>query len=119
MRALLRSVWRDPLFPALAALLLAAGIGANALILTAVNVLLLRPVPVAHPEQIARLGVLRSSTHISYDHAYLYARLLRERAHSFSDVLAANTSEVGFASGAQVESITAKRFPGTIFRRWD
>src|SRR5579872_4778864 len=115
MRTALRSILRAPFSSGLVILLLAIGIGANALIFTAVNVLLLRPLPVAHPEQLVRLGVVRSSTHNSYDQAYLYVRLLRERAHSFSDVLASSTSEVGFAAGDQVESITANAVSGNYF----
>ena len=56
IRQVLRSLARTPLFAGVVVLLLALGIGANALIFTAVNALLLRPLPVAHPEQLVRLG---------------------------------------------------------------
>jgi hypothetical protein len=52
IRQAIRSVWRAPLFAGVVVLLLALGIGSNALIFTAVETLLLRPLPVHHPEQI-------------------------------------------------------------------
>jgi len=115
MRSALRSVLRTPFYSCVVAILLAIGIGANALIFTAVDVLLLRPLAVSHPEQLVRLGIVRSSTHNSYDHAYVYARVLRERAHSFSDVIASSSSEVAMAAGGQVEDITANAVSGNYF----
>jgi hypothetical protein len=88
IRQAIRSIGRTPLFAGVVVLLLALGIGANALIFTAVDALLLRPLPVRHPEQIVRLGVQRSPTHTSYEHPYAYVRVLRERARAFSDVFA-------------------------------
>src|ERR1035438_10066352 len=88
IRQVLRSLARTPLFAGVVVLLLALGLGANTLIFTAVNVLLLRPLPVPHPEQIVRLGVRRSPAVTSYEHPYVYARVDRERAHAFSEVFA-------------------------------
>jgi hypothetical protein len=65
-----RSLRREPLLRAFVVLLLAVGIGANTLIFTAVNGLLLRLLPVADPEALVRLGVQRSPTLISFDHPY-------------------------------------------------
>jgi predicted permease len=115
IRQAIRSIVRTPLFTGVVVLLLALGIGANALIFTAVNALLLRPLPVPHPEQIVRLGVQRSPTHTSYEHPYLYARVLRERAHSFSEVFASWPMEMAFASGNRVESITGNTISGNYF----
>jgi hypothetical protein len=115
IRQAIRSILRTPLFTGVVVLLLALGIGANALIFTAVDVLLLRPLPVTRPEQIVRLGVQRSPTHTSYEHPYLYARVLRERAHSFSAVFASWPMEMAFTSGKRVESITGNTVSGNYF----
>lgn len=115
IRQAIRSMVRTPLFTGVVALLLALGIGANALIFTVVNALLLRPLPVPHPEQIVRLGVQRSPAHTSYEHPYLYARVLRERAPSFSEVFASWPMEMAFASGNRVESITGNTISGNYF----
>ena len=106
---------RAPLFTAVAVLLLALGIGANALIFTAVDALLLRPLPVAHPDRIVRLGVPRSPVHISYEHPYVYARVLRERAHAFSGVFASWPVEMAFSSANRVESITGNIVSGNYY----
>lgn len=106
---------RAPLFTVVVVLLLALGIGANALIFTAVDALLLRPLPVAHPDRIVRLGLPRSPTHISYEHPYVYARVLRERAHAFSGVFASEAVEMAFSSANRVESITGNLVSGNYF----
>lgn len=115
MRQAARALARAPLFAAAVVLLLALGIGANTLVFTAVDVLLLRPLAVPHPETLVRLGVQRSPAHISYDHPYVYGRMLRARAQSFSDVLASWPVEMAFASGERVESISGQTVSGNYF----
>jgi predicted permease len=115
IRQAIRSIARAPLFTSVVVLLLALGIGANALIFTAVDALLLRPLPVAHPERIVRLGIPRSPTHISYDHPYVYAQVLRERGHDFSDVFASWPVEMAFSSANRVESIIGNTVSGNYF----
>jgi hypothetical protein len=116
IRQVLRSIARAPLFAGVVVLLLALGIGADALVFTAVDVLLLRPLPVAHPEQLVRLGVQRSPVYTSYEHSWVYARMLRERAHSFSDAFLAGPMEMALASGNRVESITGNLASGNCFQ---
>jgi hypothetical protein len=81
LRQTIRSA-RTLMFTAVVVLLLALGIGANTLIFTAVDALLLRPLPVSRPEQLVRLGVRRSPTHTSFEHSYIYARVLRDRVRN-------------------------------------
>jgi hypothetical protein len=115
IRQAIRSLWRAPLFASVVVLLLALGIGSNALIFTAVDALLLRPLPVAHAEQIVRLGIRRSPTHTFYEHPYVYAQVLREGAHAFSHVFASGPMEMALASGNRVESITGNTASGNYF----
>jgi predicted permease len=115
IRQAIRSIAHAPLFTAVVVLLLALGIGVSALIFTAVDALLLRPLPIAHPERIVRLGVPRSPTHITYEHPYVYAQVLRERAHDFSGVFASWPVEMAFASAHRVQSITGNTVSGNYF----
>jgi predicted permease len=95
--------------------LLALGIGANALIFTAVDVLLLRPLPASHPEQLVRFGTQLSPSYTYYEHPYLYGRILRARARSFSDVFVAWPMEMSFSAGDRLESITGETVSGNYF----
>jgi putative ABC transport system permease protein len=52
-----RGLARRPAFTAVAVLTLAIGIGATTAIFSAVNVLLLRPLPVAHPRELMRVSL--------------------------------------------------------------
>jgi predicted permease len=118
MRQAIRSIWRSPWFAGLVVALLALGIGANALIFSAVNALLLRPLPVRHAEQLVRLGVQRSPAHISYGHPYVYVRVLRERRGAFREVFSSWPEEMAFAGGGpggSVESITGNAVSGNYF----
>lgn len=114
-RQALRSIARTPLFAAIVVVLLALGIGANTLIFTAVDALLLRPLAVANPQQLVRLGVQASPSHVSYEHWYVYRRVLSERAKSFSDVFATWALEMALDAGNRMESITGETVSGNYF----
>jgi predicted permease len=115
LRQALRSIVRTPLFSNVVMLLLALGIGANTLIFTAVDALLLRPLAVAKPDQLLRLGVQASPTHVSYEHPYLYKRFLAEHSKSFSDVFASWQMEMALGADSRLESITGETASGNYF----
>ncbi len=114
-RQALRAVARTPLFSGVVVLLLALGIGANTLIFTAVDALLLRPLAVERPEQLLMLGVQASPTHVAYDHPYLFKRFLAERSKTFSDVFASWQMEMALGADSRLESITGETVSGNYF----
>ncbi|HEY3826590.1 MAG TPA: ABC transporter permease [Bryobacteraceae bacterium] len=56
LRYAARGLWNNPGFAAVVVLSLAIGIGANTALFSVLNAVLLRPLPVAHPEQLFALS---------------------------------------------------------------
>jgi predicted permease len=79
LRYALRMLRRNPGFTAVAVLSLALGIGANALVFSVVNALLLRPLPVERPDQLAFLETKSGITQ-----SFPNYRDLRDRNEVFS-----------------------------------
>jgi predicted permease len=79
----LRVLRRSPGFAVVAILSLALGIGANALVFSVVNALLLRPLPVAHPSDVVFVG--RDS---GPDQSFPNYRDLRDRNQTFAGLAA-------------------------------
>ena len=68
LRYSLRALRKNPGFTAVAILSLALGIGANVAIFTLINALLLRDLPVPHPECLVELSVVRHGDKIPFSY---------------------------------------------------
>ena len=86
-----RSLRRAPAFAAAAVLTLALGIGANAAIFSAVEAIVLRPLPYTRPQELVSLGDGSSGELLA----------LRERLRSFSGIAAYVTQTHPFDDGAE------------------
>lgn len=97
LRYALRMLRRNPGFTVVGVLSLALGIGANTLVFCVVNGLLLRPLPVERPDQLAFLETKSGVTH-----SFPTYRDLRERNRTFSGLAGYRLApmEMESASGA-------------------
>ncbi|HEX4322441.1 MAG TPA: ABC transporter permease [Acidobacteriaceae bacterium] len=89
-----RVFWRNPGFSAITVIVLAVGIGAAAAIFTVFSALMLRPLPLPHPEQLVELsGVYRNHSRIVISYP-MFSELRRQQT-SFTDIC-------GWSGGANV-----------------
>ena len=90
----LRTLRKSPGFTCVAVLTLALGIGANTAIFTLVHAVLLKPLPVAHPEQLYNLGDDQNCCSLggSQDSFTLYSyplyKEIRDHTPEFSEIAA-------------------------------
>src|SRR6516164_8135417 len=82
LRYALRMLRRNPGFTAVAVLSLALGIGANALVFSLINALLLRPLPVERPNQLVFLETKSGITQ-----SFPNYRDLRDRNKAFAGLV--------------------------------
>jgi predicted permease len=125
IRYAIRMLCKSPGFAAVAILTLALGIGANTAIFSLMNAVMLRELPVAHPNQLVLFGDARqggsddafANTRI---YSYPFYRELRARNQSFSEVSAAlsvpfDGTHGAIDNSANLETINAQLVSGTYF----
>ena len=95
LRFAFRQLGRAPSFAITAVLTLALGIGANTAIFSLVNSLLLKPLPVENPQQIAELATGQSHGPVLPIFSYQEFKQIRAQSGgSFSDVIAHDRKSV-------------------------
>lgn len=117
-RYALRGFARSPLFTAIATLSIGLGIGANSAIFSLVDQLLLRPLPVAHPERLvlldvpgARMGFASNSHALSY----VGYKQFRDQNSVFEGLLAAMSSNANFSYKGKSEAVPVTLASGNYF----
>ena len=126
LRYAIRSLRGRPAFTLTVIATLALGIGANAAIFTLVDALLLRPLPVAHPEQLvivgdpAQVNTNSDGAPLTDYVSFLLYQDVRARNTVFSDMYATGWSgttdvQIGSGTGATVEQPHARFVTGNFF----
>ena len=106
-----RSLRKSPGFTAVAVITLALGIGANTAIFSMVDALMIRPLPVERPLDLAYLAFPRDPTHLDPQFSGPEFRQLRDQTRAvFSDVnaviLGGLSAPAGRADGLTVDGVT-------------
>jgi predicted permease len=104
---------KSPAFTTTAVLSLALGIGGVSTIYTALDVILMRPLPVAHPEDLVGLTIVRASRN-PIDIPAPFAAQLRD-AHVFSDLFITNSDGLSFSYGDRAERIIGEAVSSNYF----
>jgi len=112
-----RQLKKAPSFGAAAVLTLALGIGANTAIFSLVNSLLLKPLPVPDPQQIATLAPRENKGPLQQALSWNeYKEVRAQSARSFSDVFASTMNIDGLAvNGQKPDRIMTMYVSGNFF----
>ena len=109
-----KMLWKSKGVTVVAMISLAVGIGANSAIFSIVNSLLLRPRPIASPEQIVEL-YSGDTEHPYHTTSYPSYRDFRERNEVFTDLAAYGIQQFKLGGANQVEQIWGELVTGNYF----
>jgi len=119
VRYALRNLRRSPLFAVVAVASLALGIGANTAIFTLIDQLMLRLLPVSHPEQLVmmwatgpHLGSNRGDRRASYP---MYQDF-QQKASAFSYVFCRYETPLSISFSGQTERVQGELVSGNFFQ---
>jgi predicted permease len=117
LRFAFRQLRKAPSFALTAVLTLALGVGANTAIFSLVNALLLKPLPVPNPKQIATLTLRQNNRPLQPNFSWPEFKEIRDESRrSFSDVFAYTNGLDGVAvEGQQPERIMTCYVSGGFF----
>lgn len=110
VRYAVRGLLRKPAFAAVAVLTLALGVGANTVVFSFLQALILRPLPIAEPESV--FFVQPSNT---FTHPFPNYRDLRDRNRTFSELAAYRLSFTGVDTGAGAMPVWGYLATGNYF----
>lgn len=111
-----RMLWKSPGFTAVAILSLALGIGANTAIFSLVNTVLLRPLPVARPEQLVEVyGTLHNGADYTIQ-SYPNYKEYRDRTNEvFNGMLAYRFAPMSMSHNGASERVWGYLVSGNYF----
>jgi hypothetical protein len=111
-----RTLHRSPGFTVVAVLSLALGIGANTAIFSLINTVMLRSLPVNHPEQLVELLSRYPGEPRMSSFSWRHYEHFRDHNQSFSDLLAVSRARFQVtAEGSEPEMIDGEYVAGNFF----
>jgi predicted permease len=111
----IRMLLKNPAMTLVATLTLALGIGANTTIFSAVNGLMLRPLPVANADRLVVLAAQPQAGNINTQFSYPDFQDIRSQADGFSDVVGYVLNLAGMESNGKVEPVLHSYVSGNYF----
>ncbi|HEX6737791.1 MAG TPA: ABC transporter permease, partial [Vicinamibacteria bacterium] len=115
LRQSARRLARSPGFTAAAVLSLGLGLGGNTTLFSVVNALLLRPLPVARPAEIAAVYTSDFSGERYGNSSYPDYLFLRDRVDAFSGLAAYGLQPLSLAVGSAPEMVVGETVSGSYF----
>jgi hypothetical protein len=115
VRFSLRLFARSPVFTLTVWLLLGIGIGANTLIFSVVDMLLLRTAPVKNPKQFVRLVEVHPTGFVTWALPNALCEQLQSNPSILSGVICQGDVDVAYDNGAATERIRINSVSGNFF----
>jgi predicted permease len=112
VRYALRALYSNPGFSAIAILSLALGIGANTAIFSLINAVILKTLPVSHPEQLVQL-VMKNENGTTFTNPIW--EQVRDRQDVFSGAFAYSPIQLNLAGGGEVRNASTSWVSGDFF----
>ncbi|HEX8174907.1 MAG TPA: ABC transporter permease [Pyrinomonadaceae bacterium] len=109
-----RMLSKRPSFTAIVVLTLAISIGANTVVFSVVNTLLLRSLPYSNPEQLVVLWGVYKTNNKAYASAANF-RDWQERNHAFQSLAAYDTQRFNLTGGDRPEAVDAALVSANLF----
>ncbi|MEP6733276.1 MAG: ABC transporter permease [bacterium] len=116
LQSAVRVIWTNPGYVFVTVLVLAVGIGINAMIFSVVNSIVLNPMPLIRSEQLVQLRDVQFSERREGSASYADMLAWRERGHTLSDVAAYHDRDVVMVAPARTaERIEAEETTYNLF----
>ncbi|HZR26544.1 MAG TPA: ABC transporter permease [Vicinamibacterales bacterium] len=115
LRYAIRTLTKAPAFALTAILTLAVGIGATVGTFTIVNAVLLRPLPIAQPNELAIVGAESVTSKATVSASWTKYQMVRDTNRVFSDIAASTGRDLAFSDGKAPEQVNGSRVTWNYF----